>query len=133
MTMHLEHPALSTTGKRRGRKKWASAEAKRKSQQLAEEWQDNLARWAKMAPKFSSGKPQPKKNQPELWSVSPKIPPGRESQNIPSLPFTGDACTKADMKVYTGTAVAGIVVQHKSCLQPVFSIEEAKDSAKMRR
>jgi hypothetical protein len=133
MTMHLEHPALTTTGKRRGKKKWTSSEAKRKSQQLAEEWQDNLARWAKMAPKFSSGKIDTKKRTTESYAVTPRIPPSRESQNIPSLPFTGDACVKSPGNVYTGTAVAGIVVQHKSCLQPVFSIEEAKDSAKMRR
>jgi len=29
--MHLEGPWLSTTGKKKGKKKWASAEAKRKS------------------------------------------------------------------------------------------------------
>jgi hypothetical protein len=28
MTMHLEGPWLSTTGKKRGKQKWASAEAK---------------------------------------------------------------------------------------------------------
>lgn len=133
MTMHLEHPALTTTGKRRGKKKWASSAAKRKSQQLADEWQDNLARWAKMAPKFSSGKLQPKKNQPEPWSVSPKIPPGRESQNIPSLPFTGGACTKADMKVYTGDKILGIGTLHKSNAVPIFSSDEAVEISRMRR
>ena len=34
MSMHLEGPWLSTTGKKKGPRKWASAEAKRKAQQL---------------------------------------------------------------------------------------------------
>ena len=34
MTMHLEGPWLSTTGKKRGPKKWASSEAKRKAEML---------------------------------------------------------------------------------------------------
>jgi hypothetical protein len=34
---------------------------------------------------------------------------------------------------YTGTRLLGIAVLHKSCLQPVFSQEEAEAAAKMRR
>jgi hypothetical protein len=40
MTMHLAHPALSTTGKRRGKQKWASAEHKRQAEQLDNEWKN---------------------------------------------------------------------------------------------
>ena len=40
---------------------------------------------------------------------------------------------KREDKVYTGNNVIGIAVQHKSCLQPIFSEESAKDSASMRR
>jgi hypothetical protein len=36
-------------------------------------------------------------------------------------------------KVYTGSAIIGIGVAHKSCLVPVFSIEHAQDLSKMRR
>ncbi len=32
MTMHLEGPWLSTTGKQRGKRKWASSEAKKLAQ-----------------------------------------------------------------------------------------------------
>jgi hypothetical protein len=35
--------------------------------------------------------------------------------------------------VYTGSQVIGIAVLHKSCLQPIFSQEEAIEVAKMRR
>jgi hypothetical protein len=31
MTMHLHHPSLTTTGKKKGKKKWPSAEHKRKA------------------------------------------------------------------------------------------------------
>lgn len=40
---------------------------------------------------------------------------------------------KAEVPVYTGTKMVGIAVQHKSCLQPIFSQEEAVESATMRR
>jgi hypothetical protein len=52
--MHLEGPWLSTTGKKRGPRKWASAEAKRKAELLKEEWEQRLGNFKKMAPKFSS-------------------------------------------------------------------------------
>ena len=42
MTMHLEGPWLSTTGKKKGPKKWASAEAKRKAEQLDQSWKEML-------------------------------------------------------------------------------------------
>jgi hypothetical protein len=43
------------------------------------------------------------------------------------------ACTKKPSPVYTGKEVVGIAVMHKSCLQPIFSREEAVNSANMRR
>lgn len=39
----------------------------------------------------------------------------------------------AEHKEYTGDKMIGIAIMHKSCLQPVFSEEAAKDSASMRR
>jgi hypothetical protein len=46
MTMHLEGPWLSTVGKRRGKKKWASAEQKRQAELLDVEWQKLQAKYA---------------------------------------------------------------------------------------
>ena len=43
--MHLEGPWLSTTGKRKGKQKFASADAKRKSEQLDKEWRELQKRW----------------------------------------------------------------------------------------
>lgn len=40
---------------------------------------------------------------------------------------------KHNANTYTGEKVVGIATMHKSCLQPVFSQQEAEDSAKMRR
>ena len=42
MTMHLEGPWLSTTGKKRGPKKWASADAKHKAEMLDTMWKEKL-------------------------------------------------------------------------------------------
>ena len=39
MSMHLEGPWLSTTGRRKGKFKWASAEQKREQEKLQAEWQ----------------------------------------------------------------------------------------------
>lgn len=60
-------------------------------------------------------------------------PPGRETQHIPSLPFTAGPCVKPADKVYTGTKMKGIGTLHKSNAVPVFTDEEAVDIAKMRR
>lgn len=135
MAFHLESPALTLTGKKKGKKKFASSAAKQKSQQLAAEWKQMQQDWNKLTPKFSSGsKPAPKvAAQPAVPKLS--APPGREStKKIPSLNswVTGTVSSKPTPQ-YTGSAIIGIAVQHKSCLQPVFSEDAAKDSASMRR
>ena len=56
-----------------------------------------------------------------------------QDEKLPSAAFTGDACIKAPDKVYTGTAMKGVAVMHKSNAVPVFSQEEAIDIARMRR
>ena len=47
--MHIEGPWLSTTGKKKGKPKFASAEAKRKHIELEEEWQKKNKEWAKLS------------------------------------------------------------------------------------
>ena len=45
-----------------------------------------------------------------------------------------DSCAKKESMVYTGEQkLLGIATLHKSCLQPVFDADYAKDIAKMRR
>ncbi len=68
----------------------------------------------------------------------PKLtcPPGRETVRHPSLnsPGGNGVATKPTYgKVYTGTAMLGIGTLHKSNAVPIFTDEEARDQANMRR
>ncbi len=130
MTMHLEHPALTLTGKRRGKTKWASAEAKRRHQELDQSWQSNLKQWQSMSKPAAF---QPKTNSAE--ALRPKYPPGREpKQLIPSVDTVHrGAVSSRPVQMYTGDKIIGIGTLHKSNAVPVFSDAEAKDMARMRR
>ncbi len=128
MTMHLVGPALSLIGKKKGKKKWASAEHKRQAEQLDQSWKEMLKR---------HGVEQEKKRQrramtADTWKPAPSIY-RRETPEINSLPFTGGPCTKPAEKVYTGTKIKGIGTMHKSNAVPIFSDEEAVAIATMRR
>ncbi len=132
MAFHLEGPWLSTTGKKRGPRKWASAEAKRKAELLKEEWEQRLGNFKKMAPRFSRNPTPPPKPTGTLKS-GPLIPPGRETPYIESRDTGWVPCVKVQDQAYTGTKVKGIGTMHKSNAVPVFSDEEARDISKMRR
>jgi hypothetical protein len=133
MTMHLVGPWLSTTGKKKGKKKFASAEHARKARELDESWKELLKR---------QGIEQEEKKRKRAMSAetlassgySLKISADRNTTaHIKSLPVTGGACTVPAPKVYTGTMVKGIATMHKSNAVPVFSDQEAVDISKMRR
>lgn len=128
MTMHLEGPWLSTTGKKKGKTKWKSAEHKRQAEQLAREWQAVL----------SKHKSTPIKNTSPMARPVPKLMPpvGRvDHSRIPSLNGGVDSgpALKAPNKIYTGTKVKGIGTMHKSNAVPIFSDEEAVEISRMRR
>lgn len=131
MTMHLAHPALSTTGRIRSRRrKYASAEAARQDRELRAEWQQRQADWTALAPGFSNSR-EPVRTQ---MRVSPQYPPGREPQQIPSKSDTpGAVAARPADKVYTGTKIKGIGTLHKSNAVPIFSDDEAVEIARMRR
>ena len=62
------------------------------------------------------------------------IPSGRDVRKYPSMVTPGGSATKPVVgKVYTGTAMKGIGTLHKSNAVPIFTDEEAKDQANMRR
>jgi hypothetical protein len=131
MTMHLEGPWLSTTGKKKGPKRWASAEAKKLAQKRQAEWDRKLIEFEKLTPKFSTGPYNaPKKT---LADVMPKTPPGRETPKINSQDTGWVPCVKVHDQEYTGTKIKGIGTMHKSNAVPVFSDDEAKDISSMRR
>jgi len=68
-------------------------------------------------------------------SYSPPPPAFREASlpRIPSRTTAGGSCARPADKVYTGENLIGISIIHKSCLQPIFSTESAKEVANMRR
>jgi hypothetical protein len=131
MTMHLEGPWLSTTGKKRGPRKWASSEQKQQAEKRQADWNRKLVEFEKMAPKFSTGPYNaPKKT---LSDFMPRTPPGRETAHINSVDTGWVPCVKVHDQHYTGTKIKGIGTMHKSNAVPVFSDEEAKDISSMRR
>ena len=129
--MHLEGPWLSTTGKQKGKRKWASSEQKRLAERRQAEWDSKLIQFDKMAPKFSTGPyNSPKKTMSDFM---PKCPPGRETPKVESQDTGWVPCVKVKDNEYTGTKIKGIGTMHKSNAVPVFSDEEAIEISTMRR
>jgi hypothetical protein len=130
--MHLEGPWLSTIGKKKGKRKFASAEHARKARELDESWKELLKR---------QGIEQEEKKRKRALSAgslsgsySLAIPEGRNTTaHIKSLNSNVGSATLAPPKVYTGTKVKGIATMHKSNAVPVFSDEEAVEISRMRR
>lgn len=130
MSMHLEGPWLSTTGKRKGKKKFASSDAKRQAEMLDQNWKDIQKRWGVEAE--DKKRHRALTAEPLTGHYALTIPAGRGTSHIPSRDTGGNA-TLTPAKVYTGTKVKGIATMHKSNAVPVFSNEEAVDISKMRR
>jgi hypothetical protein len=132
MTMHLEGPWLSTTGKQKGKKKFASAEHARKAREQEESWKELQKRWGVEAEEKKRNRALSAPTLSSVYSLS--IPAGRATTaHIPSRSTEGGTATLKAPNVYTGTKVKGIATMHKSNAVPVFSDEEAKDISKMRR
>ena len=125
MSMHMEGPWLSLTGKRKGKKKYASAEQKRKAEILEAEWQALKDRYA----------PKTKIKLERKSFVAPK--PLRRDVDQPRIPSL-DTGVKGAVNVrmpqkYTGDNIVGIGTMHKSNAVPIFSDKEAKEISSMRR
>jgi hypothetical protein len=95
-----------------------------------QEWLDSINKQKTNFSKKNTGKVIIKStNIPKLT-----VPPGRDSKVYPSKVTPGGSGTKPILgKVYTGTAMKGIGTLHKSNAVPIFTDEEAKDQANMRR
>lgn len=108
-----------------GKKKWASADAKHKAEQLDKDWSAIMQKWA----------PKPVKVVPTKISLSPKMGTSRlaQTEKPPSLVTPGGSCGKKEPTVYTGSKILGIATMHKSNSVPVFSSDEAIEISKMRR
>jgi hypothetical protein len=129
--MHLEGPWLSTTGKKKGKQKFASAEHARKAREQAESWEALQKKWAIDADDKKRKRAMSADTLSSSYSL--KIPEGRNTTaHIKSVDTGGNAVLKPS-PVYTGTKVKGIATMHKSNAVPVFSDEQAVDISKMRR
>ena len=129
--MHLEGPWLSTTGKRKGKKKFASAEHARKARELDESWKELLKRQGIELEEKKRKRAMSAENLNSVYSL--KIPEGRNTTAHIKSVDTGGNATLTPAKVYTGTKVKGIATMHKSNAIPIFSDEQAIDVARMRR
>jgi len=130
MTMHLVGPYLTTTGKKKGKKKWPSAEAKRRAEQLDQEWlnlkkrhgieqEERRRKRAMAAPSLTTtsvsyrGANDPKPKSLNTWITG--------AVNVKQTPQ------------YTGNKIIGIGTMHKSNAVPIFSDQEAIEISRMRR
>lgn len=131
MTMHLEGPWLSTTGKKKGKQKFRNADQARKAREQEESWKELLNRHGVEQEERKQKRAQ---KAPQLSASYLSYPPGREpKQHIPSKETGNGNAFKKASPTYTGTAIKGIATMHKSNAVPVFSQEDAIDIAKMRR
>lgn len=124
MTMHLLPPWVSTTGKKKGKRRFRNADAARTAREDHERWNQF---------RESVGAPKPTRRR----DFTPYKPPalnyrGRD-EHIPSAATTLAPCAKAPEKVYTGTLIKGLAVMHKSNMVPVLNDQEAVELAHMRR
>jgi hypothetical protein len=122
----MEGPWLSMTGRRKGKKKWASAEQKQQAEALAADWE-------KVKAKYTSSD----KNSAKITkkTYTPPVMLRRDTgPRIPSLD-TGHkgAVTVKQTPKYTGNKIVGIGTMHKSNAVPIFTDQEAKDISSMRR
>jgi hypothetical protein len=129
MSMHLEGPWLSTTGKQKSKQKYRSAEHAKQARDLDSSWQQLQKNW---------GVEQEQKRQHRALTAPAYVAPkmefrGSELLNRPSLGHGGGVASKKESPVYTGTKVKGIGTMHKSNAVPVFSDEEAMEISTMRR
>lgn len=89
-----------------------------------------LASWEEIKQKYALKTKVPK-NVQAYTQPKPHI---RETPKIPSLNSHAGVATKPIQgKVYTGSAMLGIGTLHKSNAVPIFSADDAKDQASMRR
>ena len=129
MTMHLCGPALTTTGKKKGKVKFRNADEARKARDLDASWKELQKKWGVE----EEARKRKRAMTAERLVYKLDTPIGRtNTHHIPSLD-TGGVAISAPVKVYTGTKVKGIATMHKSNAVPVFSDDEAIEISRMRR
>jgi hypothetical protein len=129
--MHLVHPSLSLSGKKKGKQKYRNSEQARKARELEESWKEMQKRWGVEADEKKRRRALAA--EPLVYSLP--TPVGRtNTHHIKSLDtgHSGPVSSKPNPQ-YTGTKILGIGTMHKSNAVPVFSDEEAISISSMRR
>lgn len=124
MSMHMLPAMYTTTGKKKGKQKFKSAEAAAKARKNAEAWNQLLAKYDVK---------QTKPNKKAVHKPTPSNHRHTVFDDAKSLDTGAGVAAKADIPQYTGDAMIGIGQLHKSNSVPVFRKEDAEDQAKMRR
>jgi len=127
--MHLHHPSLSTTGKRKGKQKFASAAHAQRARELDESWKEVLKRQGVEAD--DRKRTRALKAEPLVYSLA--VPADRSTTHIKSLNSGAGIAPLKPVPMYTGDKMIGIGQLHKSNAVPVFRDEDIKDIARMRR
>jgi len=94
-----------------------------KQRELARQWEELIA-------KHTLKTTHAAVSQQPMQRIAPYR---RETPNYPSLNSTEYNTYKKDIQQYTGDKMKGIGTLHKSNAVPIFTDEEAKDQATMRR
>lgn len=130
MSMHLEGPWLSTTGKRKGKPKFRNADEARKARELEASWKELQKKW---------GVEQEERKRRRALAAPVMLPTEAgvyrrdTGPRIPSLNTGEGIASSKPTQQYTGTKMLGIGTMHKSNSVPIFSDEEAIEIATMRR
>lgn len=105
------------------------AKPKFKSAEQKRQYEENLLSWQNLKSKYPPALLKRKKDTD--WSYS--LPVGRTTEKFKSLVTPGGSTAAKPSMMYTGDKIKGIGTMHKSNMVPVFSNDEAKDLASMRR
>lgn len=139
MSMHMEGPYLTTTGKKKGKAKFRNADAANRARKNAEAWKELLEKYDVKTDKVVLGQSKPVRKVDSKAVVGTRydwrsrIDPRRLTDHIPSRDTGVSVASRPEDKVYTGDAMIGIGQLHKSNGIPVFSKQDAHDLAIMRR
>ena len=132
MTMHLHHPSLSLTGKKKGKVKFRNADEARKARELDASWKDLKKSWGVEEESKKRARAMAAPSLSSSYSLS--IPEGRNTtSHLKSLNSGSGIAALAPAKVYTGSEMIGIGQLHKSNALPIFRKSDAEVLAKMRR
>jgi hypothetical protein len=103
-----------------------------KNRELRKEWDEMLNKYG-ISPTDKKNKNRPNTNTNLRGDSSRFVDTSRTTSHIPSRDsWLGDTIKKPTIH-YTGDKMKGIGTLHKSNAVPIFSDEEAKDQAAMRR